>query len=85
MSAQTIRYRTVKVDGLNIFYREAGAKDAPIILLLHGFPSSSRMFNPLLERLSGKYHLVAPTTRGLVIVIILTQLLLRIPSTTLQR
>jgi len=64
MSAQTIRYRTVKVDGLNIFYREAGAKDAPIILLLHGFPSSSRMFNPLLERLSGKYHLVAPDYPG---------------------
>jgi pimeloyl-ACP methyl ester carboxylesterase len=64
MSAQTIRYRTVQVDGLSIFYREAGPKDAPTILLLHGFPSSSRMFNPLFERLSGKYHLVAPDYPG---------------------
>lgn len=39
-----VSYHTVKVDGLNIFYREAGPKDAPTILLLHGFPSSSRMF-----------------------------------------
>ena len=44
-----VLYRTVKVDGLNIFYREAGAKDAPAILLLHGLPSSSRMFEPLLN------------------------------------
>jgi hypothetical protein len=52
-------YRTAKVDGLSIFYREAGPKDAPTILLLHGLPSSSRMFQPLLTRLSDKYHLVA--------------------------
>jgi hypothetical protein len=45
-------YRTVKVDGLSIFYREAGPKDAPTILLLHGLPSSSRMFRPLLTRLT---------------------------------
>lgn len=64
MSTQTIRYRTVQVDGLSIFYREAGSNDAPAILLLHGFPSSSRMFNPLLERLSGKYHLIAPDYPG---------------------
>jgi pimeloyl-ACP methyl ester carboxylesterase len=64
VSAQTIRYRTVQVDGLSIFYREAGPKNAPIILLLHGFPSSSRMFNPLFERLSGKYHLIAPDYPG---------------------
>ncbi len=64
MSTTTIRYRTVQVDGLSIFYREAGPKDAPTILLLHGFPSSSRMFNPLFERLSTKYHLVAPDYPG---------------------
>lgn len=64
MSATAIRYHTIQVDGLSIFYREAGPKDAPTILLLHGFPSSSRMFNPLLERLSTKYHLVAPDYPG---------------------
>ena len=57
-------YRTVKVDGLSIFYREAGPKDAPTILLLHGLPSSSRMFQPLLTRLSDRYHLVAPDYPG---------------------
>lgn len=57
-------YRTVEVDGLSIFYREAGPKDAPTILLLHGFPSSSRMFEPLFTRLSGQYHLVAPDYPG---------------------
>lgn len=61
---QPITYRTVKVDGLSIFYREAGPKDAPTILLLHGLPSSSRMFQPLLTRLSEKYHLVAPDYPG---------------------
>jgi pimeloyl-ACP methyl ester carboxylesterase len=61
---QQVFYRTVKVDGLNIFYREAGRKDAPTILLLHGLPSSSRMFQPLLTRLAGSYHLVAPDYPG---------------------
>jgi pimeloyl-ACP methyl ester carboxylesterase len=61
---QTIFYRTVKVDGLSIFYRETGPKDAPTILLLHGLPSSSRMFQPLLTRLADKYHLVAPDYPG---------------------
>ena len=61
---QQIFYRTVKVDGLNIFYREAGRKDAPTILLLHGLPSSSRMFQPLLTRLADNYHLVAPDYPG---------------------
>jgi pimeloyl-ACP methyl ester carboxylesterase len=57
-------YRTVKVDGLSIFYREAGPNDAPTILLLHGLPSSSRMFEPLLRRLADTYHLVAPDYPG---------------------
>jgi pimeloyl-ACP methyl ester carboxylesterase len=59
-----ILYRTVQVDGINIFYREAGPKDAPILLLLHGLPSSSRMFQPLLVRLSDRYHLIAPDYPG---------------------
>jgi pimeloyl-ACP methyl ester carboxylesterase len=49
-------YRTVKVDGLAIFYREAGPKDAPTLLLLHGFPSASRMFEPRFAPLSDRYH-----------------------------
>jgi len=53
-----------QIDGLTIFYREAGAKDAPTILLLHGLPSSSRMFESLFARLSGRYHLVAPDYPG---------------------
>ena len=57
-------YRTVKVDGLSIFYREAGPKDAPALLLLHGLPSSSRMFEPLFARLSDQLHLVAPDYPG---------------------
>lgn len=57
-------YRSVKVDGLDIFYREAGPKDAPVLLLLHGLPSSSRMFQPLLNRLADKYHLIAPDYPG---------------------
>ena len=61
---QQVLYRTVKVDGLNIFYREAGPADAPVLLLLHGLPSSSRMFEPLLTRLSDRYHLVAPDYPG---------------------
>ena len=61
---QQVFYRTVKVDGLSIFYREAGPKDAPTILLLHGLPSSSRMFQSLLTRLADNYHLVAPDYPG---------------------
>jgi hypothetical protein len=57
-------YRTVKIDGLNIFYREAGPPDAPTILLLHGLPSSSRMFEPLFARLGNEYHLIAPDYPG---------------------
>jgi pimeloyl-ACP methyl ester carboxylesterase len=59
-----IFYRTVQVDGLSIFYREAGPQDAPVILLLHGLPSSSRMFQPLLTRLSDSYRLIAPDYPG---------------------
>jgi pimeloyl-ACP methyl ester carboxylesterase len=57
-------YRTIQVDGLSIFYREAGPIDAPTLLLLHGLPSSSRMFEPLFTQLSDHYHLVAPDYPG---------------------
>lgn len=57
-------YRTIEIGGLSIFYREAGPKDAPTILLLHGLPSSSRMFEPLFTRLSDRFHLVAPDYPG---------------------
>jgi pimeloyl-ACP methyl ester carboxylesterase len=63
MSGQ-VTYRTLNVGGSAIFYREAGPRDAPTILLLHGLPSSSRMFEPLLARLAGEYHLVAPDYPG---------------------
>jgi pimeloyl-ACP methyl ester carboxylesterase len=57
-------HRTVQVDGLNIFYREAGPPDAPVILLLHGFPTSSRMFRNLIPALADRYHLIAPDYPG---------------------
>jgi pimeloyl-ACP methyl ester carboxylesterase len=60
-----VSYRSIRVDNLDIFYRESGPKDGPIILLLHGLPSSSRMFQPLLESsLSEHYHLIAPDYPG---------------------
>ena len=60
----TTRYRTIQIDGLSIFYREAGPKNGPTLLLLHGLPSSSRMFAPLFARLSDRYHLIAPDYPG---------------------
>jgi pimeloyl-ACP methyl ester carboxylesterase len=57
-------YRTIQVDHLSIFYREAGLLDAPALLLLHGFPSSSRMYEPLLARLSARCHVIAPDYPG---------------------
>lgn len=57
-------YRTVTVDGLDIFYREAGPADAPTIILLHGFPTSSHMFRDLIPMLADRYHLVAPDYPG---------------------
>jgi pimeloyl-ACP methyl ester carboxylesterase len=62
--SSTTTYHTVVVDGLNLFYREAGPKQAPTILLLHGYPSSSRMFATLIPLLADRYHLVAPDYPG---------------------
>jgi pimeloyl-ACP methyl ester carboxylesterase len=58
------RYKTIVVNRIRIFYREAGSPDAPTLLLLHGFPSSSRMFSTLLPLLADKYHLIAPDYPG---------------------
>jgi pimeloyl-ACP methyl ester carboxylesterase len=55
-----ITYRTADVDGLSVFYREAGAPDAPTLLLLHGFPTASHMFRELIPLLADRFHLVAP-------------------------
>ena len=59
-----IIYRTVNVNGVNIFYREAGAADAPKLLLLHGFPSASHMFRDLIPLLADRFHIVAPDLPG---------------------
>src|SRR5262245_1461704 len=59
-----ISYRTVDVDGLRLFYREAGAASAPKLLLLHGFPSSSHMFRDLIPLLADRFHIVAPDLPG---------------------
>ena len=61
---QSIVYRSIVIEGLEIFYREAGSADAPTVLLLHGFPSSSRMWEPLLPLLADRYHLIAPDYPG---------------------
>jgi pimeloyl-ACP methyl ester carboxylesterase len=57
-------HKTIKVDGLDIFYREAGPADAPVLLLLHGFPTSSHMFRNLIPALSDRYHVIAPDYPG---------------------
>src|SRR3984885_11461162 len=63
-SLPTTFYRTADVNGLTIFYREAGPKDAPVLLLLHGFPTSSRMFRNLIPALADRYHIIAPDYPG---------------------
>jgi len=62
--APVTHYRTVKIDGSDIFYREAGPADAPVVLLLHGFPTSSHMFRNLIPALSARYHVIAPDYPG---------------------
>src|SRR4026208_2062492 len=57
-------YRKINIDGLNVFYREAGRADAPALLLLHGFPTSSHMFRNLIPRLADRLYLVAPDLPG---------------------
>ena len=59
-----VRHRTVAVDGLEVFYREAGPPAAPAVLLLHGFPTSSHMYRALIPRLADRYHVIAPDLPG---------------------
>src|SRR5208337_2657920 len=62
--AQRIHHRTRTVGGVAVFYREAGPKNAPTLLLLHGFPTSSHMFRTLIPALADKYHVIAPDLPG---------------------
>jgi len=57
-------FRTISIDGLDIFYREAGLRNNPTILLLHGFPTSSHMFRNLMPALADLFHVVAPDYPG---------------------
>ena len=59
-----VHYKTARVNQLDIFYREAGPQDAPVILLLHGFPTSSNMFRNLIPRLAGSFRVIAPDYPG---------------------
>lgn len=59
-----VTYKTVKVDGVDVFYREAGPKDAPVLLLLHGFPTSSHMYRNFIPQLADTYHVIAPDYPG---------------------
>ncbi|GAA5137863.1 alpha/beta fold hydrolase [Pseudonocardia adelaidensis] len=59
-----VRHRTTTVDGQRVFYREAGPAGAPVVLLLHGFPTSSRMFRHLIPALADRYHVIAPDHIG---------------------
>ncbi len=60
----TVYYRSAKIDGVNMFYREAGPSDGPVVLLLHGFPTSSHMFRNLIPLLADRYHVIAPDYPG---------------------
>jgi pimeloyl-ACP methyl ester carboxylesterase len=64
MQDNPVYYRKIKVDQVDIFYREAGPKNAPVILLMHGFPSSSFMFRNLINELKDHYHVIAPDYPG---------------------
>src|SRR5688572_31865195 len=63
-AAPVVHYRTASIEGVNVFYREAGPADAPAIVLLHGFPSSSNMFRNLIPALADRYRVIAPDYPG---------------------
>jgi pimeloyl-ACP methyl ester carboxylesterase len=69
MTKQSINFpvfhRTIDIDGIEIFYREAGQQDAPNILLLHGYPSSSFQFRNFIPALADRWHFIAPDFPGL--------------------
>jgi pimeloyl-ACP methyl ester carboxylesterase len=62
--SRNVRFHTVRVDGVNVFYREAGPQDGPTVLLLHGFPTSSHMYRGLIPLLADRYHVIAPDLPG---------------------
>jgi pimeloyl-ACP methyl ester carboxylesterase len=62
--SQAVSHRSVQVDGVKVFYREAGPADAPVLLLLHGFPSAGHMFRDLIPLLAGEFRLIAPDLPG---------------------
>lgn len=64
LAAPAVHYRTITVDGVDVFYREAGPRDAPVLLLLHGFPTSSHMFRNLIPQLADRYRVIAPDYPG---------------------
>ena len=59
-----VHYRTMEIEGVKVFYREAGAADAPVVVLLHGFPTSSNMFRNLIPSLATRYRVIAPDYPG---------------------
>ncbi|MDG2514251.1 alpha/beta hydrolase [Sphingobium yanoikuyae] len=63
-AAATVHYRSATIDGVKMFYREAGPADGPVVLLLHGFPTSSHMFRNLIPLLADRYHVIAPDYPG---------------------
>ena len=63
-TSATTTYHRMTIDGVGVFYRQAGPKDAPAIVLLHGFPSSSRELDTLIPLLATSYHLIAPDFPG---------------------
>lgn len=63
-TAASVRYHTTSIDGVDVFYREAGRTHAPTVLLLHGFPTSSHMYRNLIPALADKYHVIAPDYPG---------------------
>lgn len=63
-TAVPVNYRTAKIDEVDVFYREAGPKDAPVLLLLHGFPTSSHMFRNLIAQMADRYRVIAPDYPG---------------------
>jgi pimeloyl-ACP methyl ester carboxylesterase len=63
-ASTAVSYHTVSIDGVKVFYREAGPKNAPTLLLLHGFPTSSQMFRNLIPQLADRYHVIAPDYPG---------------------
>jgi pimeloyl-ACP methyl ester carboxylesterase len=62
--SSTVRYNTIRIGDIDVFYREAGSKNAPVLLLLHGFPTSSNMFRNLIPRLAGSFRVIAPDYPG---------------------